>query len=624
MANAYTRNPESTGIHSRLRLALLGLAASVIAACGGGSAVSSITQPASCSDCGTALLTVTDAAGDFMSYTVDVTSLQLKTANGTVVQTLPATSRIDFAQLVDLSEVLSAGQIPVGDYVSATLGVDFTNSDIVVDDGTGTGVQVMPVDANNQALGAVQLTVQLDNRNHFKIKRKSISHLAFDLNLAASNTVSLTSKTVTVSPFIVATVQPVESRQVRARGHLNSVDTAGSTYTIDVRPFHEDSTSTGQMVIKTTSATRFEINGMVFNGADGLSQLSMLTNNPVTIAFGSIDPTDGSFTAQRVLAATSAQDLRMDYMSGNVLSRSDTALTVAGSSIEHRSGHDHDGYEMGPVTVTIGPNTLVTRDGQDSGTLTIADISVGQRVEVYGNLTRDASGNATIDATAGRVRLNYTRVSGSVTVNAPGALTVNLQAIDGRDPARYDFTGTGKTPTDDADPTKYQVSTGTLDITTLLPGAFTKLYGFVTPFGSAHPDFNAETYLDFTATRAELALSWGKTGATAPFSTTSDSALTLDMAATPHGGISLGRALINVTSLAGLQVVPATSGTLTLAIAHRSSHMVDNFSSFADFVAALNTDLNGTTPMLGLFGDGNFDAAGASFTATRVLVVLGD
>ncbi len=378
------------------------------------------------------------------------------------------------------------------------------------------------------------------------------------------------------------------------------------------------------MVITTTSATRFEINGMVYNGADGLSQLSTLTNNPITIAFGGIDPADGSFVAQRVLAATSAEDLRMDYMSGTVLSRSGDTLTVAGSSIEHRKGDHHDRFEMGPVTVNVGDATLVTRDGQDSGTMTIADISVGQHLEVFGNLTRDAQGNATIDATAGRVRLNYTRVSGSVISSMAGGLAMNLQAIDGRDPSRFDFTGTGTAADQDADPANYQVDTGSLDVTTLLPGTFTKLYGFVTPFGSAHPDFTAESYLDFTDSRAGLALNWGRDGDTAPFSTTADTALTVDLAAMPLGGISLGRAFIKVGNLAGLQLVPATDGTLVLAIAHRSSHMVDNFSTFADFVAALNTDLDGTTAMTSLYASGNYDGVAGTFTATKVFVVLGD
>ncbi|HLN48901.1 MAG TPA: hypothetical protein VK251_05285, partial [Steroidobacteraceae bacterium] len=54
----------------------------------------------SCSNCGTAVLSLTDAPGDFLSYIVNVASLQLTRSDGTVVQTVPATTQVDFAQLV--------------------------------------------------------------------------------------------------------------------------------------------------------------------------------------------------------------------------------------------------------------------------------------------------------------------------------------------------------------------------------------------------------------------------------------------------------------------------------------------------------------------------------------------
>lgn len=611
----------------QLRAAWVGLAAATLAACGGGMN-SSTPQSATCADCGTALLTITDAEGDFLRYSVDVTSLMLEKANGTLVQTLPATSRIDFAQLVTMAEVLSAAQVPAGVYVSATLGVDFTNADIVVDDGTDMGAPVVPVDADGNPLGYVELTVQLDNRNHLRIRRKAVSHLAFDLDLAASNVVDLVGHTVEVSPFIVASVQPVERRQVRARGRLSSVDVPGSSYTIDVRPFHRDDESSGQMVVHTTAFTGFEINGMVFTGADGLAALATLADNPVTIAFGTVDGNDGSFTAQRVLAATSAQDLRRDYLAGNVLARSGNTLTVVGSSFERsREGdvdhEDDDHFERGPVTVTVGPNTLVTRDGQVFGAMGIGDISVGQRIEVYGELTRDGEGNASIDATAGRVRLNYTHLFGQVLPGA-GGLTLNLHAIDGRDPSRFDFSGTGSLPATDSDPTHYEVDTGVLNVSNLVPGEYTRLFGFVTPFGLAPPDFVADTMLDYSDTLASLVVRWGEDGETLPFSSVSASALTLDLAAELRGAIKLGGPVLDVSLLPGLEVVPGTGGVMTFAIAHRESQEVQNFSSFADFSAALAAGLDGSTPLLSLVASGTFDAPGGIFTTRRMLVVLGD
>lgn len=626
MFNASTRERDSgkTTTLQRLRLGLIGLAAALIGACGGNQMGAG---PGDCHDCGTALLTVTDAEGDFLSYQVDITSLQLKKANGTLVQTLSATSRIDFAQLVDLSEVLVAGQIPAGEYVAATLGVDYTGANIVVEDASGNGVPVAPVDAAGVPMGHVELTVQLDHRNKLRITRKRLSHLAFDLDLAASNTVDLAAHTVTVNPFIVATVRPPESRQVRVKGRLDSVDVAGSSYTVDLRPFREDSESGGQMVVHTTGTTRFEINGMVFSGMDGLDALATLDNHPVVHAFGTLSGSDHSFTARRVLAATSARDLHRDYLSGNVLSRSGNTLVVAGFSAQRHDEGDADdsSYELRPVTVTVGPNTLVTRDGQGSGTMGIADISVGQRVEVFGDLTRDGEGHGSLDATAGRVRLNYTQLSGKVVATPlPGAMTLELKSIDGRDPARFDFAGTGTSPATDADPANYEVGTGALATASLASGEYTRLFGFVTPFGAAPPDFRADTFLDFSDRVATVTLGWGLDGTTAPFSASSATGLTVDLENDLRGVIELGARHVDVTSLASLTLAPAATGELTFGIAHRVSQQVDNFSSFADFAAALDTELDGTTAMYRLVAGGTFDAATGAFTVRRLLVVLGD
>ena len=41
---------------------------------------------------------MTDGKGDFLSYIVTLTSLQLQTANGTRVETLAAATKVDFAQ----------------------------------------------------------------------------------------------------------------------------------------------------------------------------------------------------------------------------------------------------------------------------------------------------------------------------------------------------------------------------------------------------------------------------------------------------------------------------------------------------------------------------------------------
>ena len=81
-------------------IALLGLSA-----CGGGGGgggqVPAPGTGCTASTCGTAMIGITDADGDFLSYSVDVVSLTLTKADGAIVETLPVRQRVDFADLVD-------------------------------------------------------------------------------------------------------------------------------------------------------------------------------------------------------------------------------------------------------------------------------------------------------------------------------------------------------------------------------------------------------------------------------------------------------------------------------------------------------------------------------------------
>jgi len=108
----------------RVRTAWLLLAASMLGlvGCGGGSSsdgqAGSSPSPstASCSGstCGQVWIGMTDADGDFLSYTVDVMSIRLRRADGALVETLPAQTRVDFAQYVDLTEFMTAASVPLG------------------------------------------------------------------------------------------------------------------------------------------------------------------------------------------------------------------------------------------------------------------------------------------------------------------------------------------------------------------------------------------------------------------------------------------------------------------------------------------------------------------------------
>ena len=252
---------------------------------------SPVSTPAA-SSTGTAMATLTDAPGDFLTYLVQVVSLKLTRADGTVVETVPNSTQIDFTQLVNLSEIISAQQVPSGTYVSAALTLDYSGASIIVDNGNG-GVTVPASNIINGSTNAAlvapasQLTVtlQLPSGAPLVINRGVIANLALDFNLAASNTVapsSITASTapsgvtVTVNPTLTASIAPDASKQIRVRGPLVSVtNTASATsYTVNVRPFFNASGEQGQIVVNTTATTSFVINGTTSTGSAGLTALA--------------------------------------------------------------------------------------------------------------------------------------------------------------------------------------------------------------------------------------------------------------------------------------------------------------------------------------------------------------
>ena len=610
---------------SRLLAFAATVATALLAACGN----SGTGAPPMATGNGAVLVTLQDAAGDFQSYTVDVVALKLTKASGAVVETLPATARVDFSQLVDLSELISAGQIPAGDYVAATLTLDYSNASINAEDATGASLALTPQDASGNPLtGPIDLAVQLDIRHHLVITPGRTARLAFDFNLAASSAVDLSTATVSVSPLIQASVVPPADLAIRVRGTLAATDTTGSSYTTNVRPFHLGSGAAGQVVVHTTATTHFEIDGTSYTGATGLAALAAEPANTITAAFGTLATSDYSFTARRVLAGTSVESSIIDRVRGVVTSRSGNMLTVRGATLDRRDG----GFEFmrADVTVNIADTTHVTEEGH-TGAFGIADLSVGQRIWATGTATiADTTGTATLDATAGRVRLEITPMWGMVTGSVANPLTLDLRAIDGRSPSIFNFTGTGASPASDANPAAYLVDTGALDLAALAVAAPARVFGFPVPFGSATGiDFNAETLVSYSQVRNQLLVNWANGGVTGAFPglTATSTALNLDL--TGVGALhflQMGPVRVNLLSLATAPqlVADAMASDTAYVIGHAHSRRTENYQAFADFIAALAGDLGGTQTVLGLAASGKYAAAGNSFTANHVAVLLND
>jgi hypothetical protein len=606
----------------------------LIAACGGAGGSSSMPsgnngpQSSCATDCGTVLVAITDADGDFLSYTVDVVSLELKRANGATVETLPATTRIDFAQYVDLTELFTAATVPSGTYVAGTLRLDFGNAEITVEK-DGAPVAARAVDANGNALGVVDVNVTLDNRHRLIVAPGRPSLFSLDFNLAATNQVDLATlpATVTVTPALVASLELVEQKDLRVRGPLVSVDKTAGTYVVDLRPFHMRSMRYGQVTIHTDADTSFEVNGTEYSGGAGLDALATAGAGTLTAARGTLTTATREFNAANVFAGTSVPGAGVDTVIGDVIARSGDVLTVRGATVVRNS--DGARFTRGTVQVTIGPNTKVVKGGTiPPQRAAPGDISVGQSIEAFGAAAPVSStamtGDWTFDATAGRVRMHPTPIYGFVKQSTTGTLTMSLDSIAGRRVSAFNFAGTGMTPVQDADPLNYEVATGALTLSNLIPGEPAKLIGFPTSFGAAPPDFNARTVIDFRAMFASLALSWGPNGTTAPFSSQEVTGLVLDLANANIGRahfLRIGPRVVDLQSLpASPSIAPPADGpTAYLIVLRDESH---SFRDFADFVTELGTRLNGTTAMVGFTASGSYNGDSNTFTARSIVVVL--
>ena len=214
----------------------------------------------------------------------------------------------------------------------------------------------------------------------------------------------------------------------------------------------------------------------------------------------------------------------MDAVSGNVIKRAGNVLTVKGATLIRAGG---SAVFNDSVSIQLGDGTTVHRQ-LSADSFSIADISVGQRITVFGTLTNETATQLEMDASNGSVRLLLTTVRGKVVTNANDPLVINLQSIDSRRVGLFDFAGTGMTPEQDADPAAYEVGIGTLDTSFLMQESPVKVIGFTRPFGQAPADFQAQTIVDVADINANLAIDW-LPATTNPFTDISSEALTLNL-----------------------------------------------------------------------------------------------
>ena len=592
----------------------------VMTACGGGGGSSSAApapanSPAAAPETGDLLVSITDAEGDFVGYTVDVGAITLERANGDTVQALPLSTRIDFTELTEVTELLSLATVPAGVYETVTVALDFTDAQILVQDATGAVLEASAVDGDGNPLALVEVRLSLATSDVIRIAPGRPAAFSLDFDLDASNTLDLTGAVpvVTVEPFLLAVPELETDREHRARGVLESVDTAAASFALKVRPFRHRSGEFGAITLHTTDATEYEINGETFRGSAGLDALARLDENTPVLAGVSIiagdDTVERGLQANTVLAGSSVPWTDTDVLKGVITARAGDVVTVRGARIEFTDGRD---LFRGEYELLIGDDTQVTVPGADSSST--QSLSVGQRIVAFGEIVDDQ----TFSATPGRVQVKRSQLTAAVVSADP--LVVDLFFLNGRRPQIFDFAGTGVTAAEDADPDNYEISTAGLNLDALSADELVRVRGLVNDFGLAAPDFNASTLIQVATDmrRASLGVAWPDGSAT-PFNSVDDARLELNLVEARVALKQQGVPRDFSNPLEMLTLVAPESGTGAYAVALRGDPELHLLRDFADLVAELTEQLDAGNVLHRIAAHGRYNTLTDEFTTGRAV-----
>ncbi len=581
---------------------------------------------------GELVIGLTDAEGDFATYTVDVKSLTLTKANGEVVQALPLSTRVDFAQYTEMTEFLTVASVSSGLYVQAEMVLDYSNADIQVEDASGNAVKADSiVDADGNPVSELSVAVKLEGRNSLRIVPGVPAYLTLDFDLKASNSVAFSpDPIVTVEPLLLAELDVEKFKTHRLRGPLAGVDVANDTFDVIIRPFHRHMSRRdiarhfGTITVTTTDDTVFEVDGEGYQGNAGLVAMEAMPRFSATLVRGDIKLNPRRFVASEVYAGSSVPGGDADVITGSVIARSGDILTVKGATLIRAGGSVIFNDE---VIVHLDDDTIVKRQLDMGGEYDIDDISVGQRVRIFGVV--DSPLARRLEMKAKRVQMRFTILRGTVvetgiTPVEPVPVTplvIDLQAIDGRNVSLFDFSGTGTDAGNDADPDAYEIETASLDLTGLSDGTPVKVRGFVTPFGSAPADFTAHSISDVTLMKGIMRISWAPASGDAITSVSADGMrLNLEGVGRFHH-VSRGRVVVDLTRLSEPpSIVPRTGGEGLYLISQAGAHRLH--TTFAGFADDLAVRLGDGALVRQLAASGPFDDATARMTSGFVMVSM--
>ncbi len=569
---------------------------------------------------------------------------------------------IDFTKLTNLSELWATASLPVDTYTSAIITMDYTSAQIsVMVNGVPTAATVL--DPSGAPLTAVTLTVDLDPSNPLILQptfaTSNALRLSFNFDLSASNSIDLTTSppTVKIKPyFSISTTQP-DHKLIRVRGALINSSVVTGTYSVVVRPFFDEVNSLGIDTIFNDANTIYTFGGITYIGTPGLTAISQASaGSTVVAAFTTFEPTTtpapgvnaGIFHSKYVVAGGTLEDFFTYGVEGDVTARSGNTLTLHGATLFANAaargavraaglnraagtGHARDGRRR------FHPGTLELQlDCRRAAHHGARLYSRRPRAEL---ITLDSTGASATDT--GSVRIQSTELFGSVLISsAAGSLDMNLQSINNWPVSVYNFAGNGVSAAQDPTPSNFLVNTGSLTLPTFAAGDPVWVDGFVSPFGSAPPDFLAQSVSAEATVPATLVVRLDGYGNHDPFrhaiadradnrsdqrrfrfgpaARWSGERRHHDLERQPNGGSGRGYDRSNERFAAILAGVFGGAGRITESVVNP----IQSFNGFASFVTQLNTTFAVPTPATQFIARGFFDRTSNTFTASIIDVVL--
>ena len=562
---------------------------------------------------GELVISLTDAEGDFLTYTVDVVSLKMQKQNGAMVETLPLTTTLDFAQYVEATEFLTAATIPSGRYTGAQITLDFSDAQITIQDANGNAINAAPVDVKGDPLTQITLDITLNGNSEFVIAPGVPANITLDFDLDSSNVVTINgnSASVVVQPVLVADTIIEDPKPHRVRGVLGEVNNSDDSFKVHMRPFRHVLNRFGALNVQVDDTTRYEINGVMYNAADGLNQLEQLSAASAVVAEGSFDVASRQFIAHEIYAGSSVPWGNKDIVTGNVIARSADSITIRGASIQRANGSFSFNDNL---SVNLSNTTTVLKQADTDNTYSKDDISVGQAVTILGEFSANT-------LNADLVRMHFTHLAATVVNVSP--LVIDLQRIDRRRVSMFDFNGTGSDALSDADAENYEIDSGSLSLSNLQIGDPLKVLGFVRAFGTAPEDFSAKTLVDVGSLPVHIAVGFGN-GSVNAISNLDASGLQLSLidAGELHHLYRAGIAT-DLNGLASMPLIaPRNNGEGLFVISRGTA--IDVYVNWSDYVTAVNNLPDSGNVVISVHAHGVFDAGRSMLTARSVQIRIAE